>query len=425
VIRALCLLAAVALALPAAAGVRPRYGGALAAAVVRGAIDPDPAQADSVAELFLAALLHQPLLRRAPDGALVPVLLAELPRSADGGSTFHLRLREGLRFHDGSPIRAADVAASLRRLAGGPWAALALPVRTIEVLGDRELRVALAFPCPRWPEALAEPAAAVVQQGASLRGAGPFQLRARGATHIELRPFAGHAGGRPFLDALTIRLVADRGAAARLAAAGEVAFGPGGTAQAPLATWLVAAPGVALPPVDPGDLARFLPASARRMEGLLPPPHRTVPPAPGEPGAPGGAPLELLFDPAVEGHQQVAERIQLRLHDRGVAVRLVSLAAEELRRRARGGDYRLALLQLPLPAEASFAAAALLYESGRGEAARALLARAGDEAEAILAEARGIAPLYAIHEAIGAVGRAPIHGGPDLADTWLLPEAPR
>src|SRR5690606_32574007 len=106
----------------------------------------------------------------------------------------------------GRPIRAADLAATLRRLEAGPWAALVLPVRSIAVRDERTLEVRLAHPQPRWPEALAEVAAGVVPEDAApTTGAGPF--RAAGA---RLVAFDGHAAGRPFLDA--IELVQERSA---------------------------------------------------------------------------------------------------------------------------------------------------------------------------------------------------------------------
>jgi peptide/nickel transport system substrate-binding protein len=41
---------------------------------------------------------------------------------SDDGMTWTFRLREGMRFHDGSPVRAADAVASIRR-----WAARSAP----------------------------------------------------------------------------------------------------------------------------------------------------------------------------------------------------------------------------------------------------------------------------------------------------------
>ena len=67
------------IASPARAGMRPRYGGTVAAALPQPEAGLDPAQASTVAELFVAGLLHQPPLRRGADGTLAPVLLAEPP----------------------------------------------------------------------------------------------------------------------------------------------------------------------------------------------------------------------------------------------------------------------------------------------------------------------------------------------------------
>src|SRR5215217_5852583 len=44
--------------------------------------------------------------------------MAEGHKVSDDGRTYEIRLREGLRFHDGEPVRASDCIASLKR-----WAA--------------------------------------------------------------------------------------------------------------------------------------------------------------------------------------------------------------------------------------------------------------------------------------------------------------
>ncbi|MCC7284304.1 MAG: ABC transporter substrate-binding protein [Acetobacteraceae bacterium] len=86
--------------------------------------------------------------------------MAEGHTVADDGRTYLIRLRDGLRFHDGEPVRAADCAASLRR-----WSArdtfgrtLADAVDAWEAADDRTLRIRLKRPFPLLIDALAKPA---------------------------------------------------------------------------------------------------------------------------------------------------------------------------------------------------------------------------------------------------------------------------
>ncbi|WP_242481958.1 ABC transporter substrate-binding protein [Paracraurococcus ruber] len=79
--------------------------------------------------------------------------------SADG-LTWTIRLREGLRFHDGEPVRATDCIASLQR-----WAVrdsfgqvLARAVAEWQAPEDRTLVIRLHRPFPALPDALAKPA---------------------------------------------------------------------------------------------------------------------------------------------------------------------------------------------------------------------------------------------------------------------------
>ena len=80
--------------------------------------------------------------------------------SADGLS-WTIRLREGLRFHDGTPVRARDCAASLQRWAvrDGFGQVLARAVAEWGTADDRDLVIRLHRPFPALLDALAKPGA--------------------------------------------------------------------------------------------------------------------------------------------------------------------------------------------------------------------------------------------------------------------------
>src|SRR3954466_12972505 len=51
-----------------------------------------------------------------PDGAtIVPYLAQDLPKVTDGGKTYTMTLRKGLKYSDGTPVKASDFAATIER----------------------------------------------------------------------------------------------------------------------------------------------------------------------------------------------------------------------------------------------------------------------------------------------------------------------
>ncbi|MBR0649595.1 ABC transporter substrate-binding protein [Roseomonas terrae] len=91
------------------------------------------------------------------------------PQMAEGhtvdadGRRVSIRLREGLKFHDGEPVRAADCAASIRRWAArDPLGQVLLPrIEEMTATDDRTLVLRLSKPFPLLFHALAKPAAPV------------------------------------------------------------------------------------------------------------------------------------------------------------------------------------------------------------------------------------------------------------------------
>lgn len=74
----------------------------------------DPARAVTVVEGEVLAKVYEGLLRF--EGRRIVGALAETWTISPDGRTYTFRLRDGVRFHDGSILDAADVAASFRRL---------------------------------------------------------------------------------------------------------------------------------------------------------------------------------------------------------------------------------------------------------------------------------------------------------------------
>lgn len=86
----------------------PLRAGALTEGVVGSARFINPLLALSGADKDLAALIFSGLVRATPQGDLLPDLAEHFEISGDG-TVYTFRLREGVTFHDGSPLTSADV----------------------------------------------------------------------------------------------------------------------------------------------------------------------------------------------------------------------------------------------------------------------------------------------------------------------------
>lgn len=208
--RALALV--VALAGIAHAETRPRYGGTVEASLLGAPATFDPAVGQSHAELTVADLVFDTLYRVTPAGHVQPHLATTLPALDGAKTTLRIQIRKGVRFHDGSELGAADVAASLERLrttSATRW--ILAPVAAVKVEAPDEIALVLRAPTPDLALQLALPQSAITKAGKPPGerpiGSGPFVVDKldRAGRRLALRAFDDHFAGRPYLDHLVLR----------------------------------------------------------------------------------------------------------------------------------------------------------------------------------------------------------------------------
>jgi peptide/nickel transport system substrate-binding protein len=406
-----------------------------------------------------------PLLEVDASGALVPGALAEVPVPEAGARAFRLHVRPGLTDATGRPLGAADVAARLSAALapGAPaadrWAALPIlgadafaegraPLLAgVQVLSASELLVTTAFPLPELPWLLAAPALA-------LPGAGPFTAapRAPGAPAILVHNDRHHRG-RPFADELRVEAVDARAAARQLEQGGlDLVLRPeaAGPRARPLAPLVVtgaalqparlgagaAAVRAALAAVDRAELARrFVRGPAEPLRTLVPPAllAGAPPEAPGLVAAAAPARIALLADASEPDQRALAERLQVKLFDRGVRATVELVDGARHRARLAAGDYDVALVTVHVQALRPALAAGQIACAIRGAdaARRTVAALAGLEGDAALAaadqagRALDLVPLVATGLRLSAApalqGAVPLaDGGVDPGGLWLL-----
>ena len=115
--------------------------------------------------------------------------MAEGYTLSDDGRTYLIKLRNGLKFHNGEPVRAQDCAPSLKR-----WAtreaigqSLLTAVDSIAAQDDRTLKISLQYPLPIFMEAIARESGSV-----------PFIMPEHVANTDPYKQITDYTGSGPF-----------------------------------------------------------------------------------------------------------------------------------------------------------------------------------------------------------------------------------
>ena len=120
------VLGIVGFVLPALADEEPKHGGTLNYMIPADAPPSfDGHRETTYATVHSAAPFYSVLIRINPENPssttnFVCDLCTEMPQPTDGGKTYTFKIRDGVKFHDGSPLTAYDVAASWNEIIHPP-----------------------------------------------------------------------------------------------------------------------------------------------------------------------------------------------------------------------------------------------------------------------------------------------------------------
>jgi peptide/nickel transport system substrate-binding protein len=205
----------------------PQAGGEIVIALGSEPTSLDPQLVDDGGERAINDNVYETLLVRNADGELEPGLAAEMPTQVDD-TTWEIKLREGVKFHDGTDFNADAVVATVSRMVKliadgktdnngffqsftGAEAVDATTVRITTAEKDGVVPARLY-----WMKIIPAAAAESADLSESVVGTGPYKLASREkGVNIVLEANADYWGGAPALEKVTYEFIDD--SATRLA----------------------------------------------------------------------------------------------------------------------------------------------------------------------------------------------------------------
>jgi peptide/nickel transport system substrate-binding protein len=218
----------VAAALPALAQEEaPKRGGALTYTIPADAPPSfDAHREGTFATLHAVAPFYSVLIRVNPNNPssttdFVCDLCTAMPEPTDGGKTYTFKIRDGVKFHDGTPLTAADVAASWEHIIHPPPGVLSprqswyMMVDKVEAPDPSTVVFRLKFATSAFLPALADPFTLIYKKATldqdphwyekNILGSGPFKFVAyeTGQSITGVRNPDYYRKGLPYLDGFT------------------------------------------------------------------------------------------------------------------------------------------------------------------------------------------------------------------------------
>jgi peptide/nickel transport system substrate-binding protein len=198
----------------------------------------DPLRTNDSASTYVNAQIYETLYRLPPSTTEYACLLAEkLPEFSADGRVATIKLREGIRFHDGTPFNAEAVKYTLELIKdpkfGSARASIASSIEGIEVLDGYTIRLRLSYSDGVLTAKLAHTNAAIVspaaQQAQDLMvnpvGTGPYKfVSSISGSNVVLTRNDDYHGKKPAIKDLTMTVITEESTALSRMETGEADF---------------------------------------------------------------------------------------------------------------------------------------------------------------------------------------------------------
>ncbi|WP_342364093.1 ABC transporter substrate-binding protein [Terrarubrum flagellatum] len=183
-------------------------------------LEPGANKAEPIGSEIILNVFDTLVAWSAPDFSKLEGRLAKSWTVSPDGKEFNFQLREGVKFHDGTPFDAEAVKFSLERtkaINSYVQATFGL-IRTVSIPSPTELKISLSEPYPAFLSILAQPQAAIVSPAAVKKfgdkfavnpvGTGPFAFTSyRADTNVVLDANPNYFRGAPKLARVIYRVI--------------------------------------------------------------------------------------------------------------------------------------------------------------------------------------------------------------------------
>lgn len=200
----------------AASSGKPRRGGQLRVGVTGGGSSDtlDAQNGVNPVDFVRIPQLNEPLINFDHKSQLVMWLAEEISPNSDA-TEWVVRVKDGITWHDGKPLRAEDVIYSFQRILnpkhplGGASSLASLDLNGMKVLDARTCRLSCHAPFATFPEVLPAGYSFIVPVGYDPKhpiGTGPFKFKSftPGVESVFVRNDSYWMSGKPYVDSVVI-----------------------------------------------------------------------------------------------------------------------------------------------------------------------------------------------------------------------------